>query len=145
MSQTITASAISACLVVSDLETALSWWRRAFGFEIEKHIDLPEYGMSLAFIGNGAIMLELVQPRTFEPFVRPGPPDYLNRQGVSQVSIRVNDLDAAFTKTQALNLTVEWPPTDNAPLALRAFLLRDPDGNIVEVIEHISQGGRDAA
>jgi catechol 2,3-dioxygenase-like lactoylglutathione lyase family enzyme len=134
----IAVTSLSACLVVSDLKAAAAWWRLAFGFEPAKSLDMPESGMRIVFMETGGSMLELVQPNAFEPYVRPGPPGYLNRQGVSQVSIRVASLATAFETAKLLGLSVEWPPTESQPLALRAFMLRDPDGNLVEVIEHFS-------
>ena len=96
---------LSACLVVSDLDASASWYREVLGFEVLQSLEIPEMSMRLAILGVDGFVPELVQSGDFEPGVRPGPPAYLNRQGVSQISLWVDDVDEVYQEAKARRAT----------------------------------------
>ena len=51
------------------------------------------------------------------------------------VSIEVDDLDAAYAAAQEQGLEVVHPLTDE-PWGVRRFFVRDPAGNVVNVLSH---------
>ena len=127
----------SVCLVVRDLEASIAWYGRMFGFAETRRLTMTDLGMRIAFVERGAMMMELVETEEFQPQVRPDPPHYLSLQGVSQMSFHVIDADAALSRAEAAGATIVWPVARNTDLAVKACLIRDPDGNLIELLQRL--------
>jgi uncharacterized glyoxalase superfamily protein PhnB len=54
------------------------------------------------------------------------------------VSIEVEDADAAYAEAQARGLEVVYPLTDE-PWGVRRFFVRDPSGATINVAAHIER------
>jgi catechol 2,3-dioxygenase-like lactoylglutathione lyase family enzyme len=52
------------------------------------------------------------------------------------LSIEVDDLDAAFARVKAAGVPVEYGPLDE-PWGVRRFYVRDPFGKLVNVLAHL--------
>lgn len=53
----------------------------------------------------------------------------------SVISVDVSDVDAAYTRAQRLGYEIVHPLTDEA-WGVRRFFVRDPHGNIVNIVGH---------
>ena len=56
---------------------------------------------------------------------------------VPDLSIEVDDLDAAFHALEAAGFAVEYGPT-NEPWGVRRFFVRDPFGRLVNILSHVT-------
>ncbi|ANL42601.1 UNVERIFIED_ORG: catechol 2,3-dioxygenase-like lactoylglutathione lyase family enzyme [Rhizobium esperanzae] len=54
---------------------------------------------------------------------------------VPDLSIEVDDLDAAFTAMSAAGFSIEYGPADE-PWGVRRFYVRDPLGRLVNILAH---------
>nr|WP_256461134.1 VOC family protein [Blastococcus sp. PRF04-17] len=54
---------------------------------------------------------------------------------VPNVSLRVDDMDAAYAAAVREGAEIVHPLTDE-PWGVRRFFLRDPDGHVVNVLSH---------
>jgi catechol 2,3-dioxygenase-like lactoylglutathione lyase family enzyme len=54
--------------------------------------------------------------------------------GITHICLAVTDLDAEYERLHAAGMTFHAPPQDMGP-DLRATYGRDPDGNVIELIE----------
>ena len=54
---------------------------------------------------------------------------------VPDLSVEVDDLDAALKKTKAANISIEYGPVAE-PWGVRRFYVRDPFGKLVNVLQH---------
>jgi catechol 2,3-dioxygenase-like lactoylglutathione lyase family enzyme len=55
---------------------------------------------------------------------------------VPDLSIEVDDVDAALERTRAAGFSIEYGPADE-PWGVRRFFLRDPFGKLVNILAHI--------
>ena len=55
---------------------------------------------------------------------------------VPDLSIEVDDLDAAFERMSAAAFSIEYGPADE-PWGVRRFFVRDPFGKLVNILVHI--------
>lgn len=55
------------------------------------------------------------------------------------IEFQVDDVDAVHAQVQARNVEIAMPPTD-MPWGNRSMLLRDPDGNVVNVFVRGQRG-----
>jgi catechol 2,3-dioxygenase-like lactoylglutathione lyase family enzyme len=54
---------------------------------------------------------------------------------VPDLSVEVDDLDAALHRVKKANVTVEYGPVDE-PWGVRRFFVRDPFGKLVNILVH---------
>jgi catechol 2,3-dioxygenase-like lactoylglutathione lyase family enzyme len=54
---------------------------------------------------------------------------------VPDMSIEVDDLDAALARVKKANVPIEYGPTDE-PWGVRRFFVRDPFGKLVNILAH---------
>ena len=59
---------------------------------------------------------------------------------VPNVSVQVDDVDAAYAAAVHEGAEIVHPLTDE-PWGVRRFFLRDPDGNVIEILEDPKQKG----
>jgi len=57
---------------------------------------------------------------------------------VPDLSIEVDDIEAALARVQKMNLPLEYGPADE-PWGVRRFYVRDPFGKLVNVLAHSKQ------
>jgi catechol 2,3-dioxygenase-like lactoylglutathione lyase family enzyme len=54
---------------------------------------------------------------------------------IPDLSIEVDDLDAALSRVREAKITIEYGPVDE-PWGVRRFFVRDPFGKLVNILEH---------
>jgi lactoylglutathione lyase len=134
-------------ICVSDLERSLRFYCEALGFEpAESHqigpefaalMDLPDVAVTSHFIRKGATAIELLaftQPAPFGDRERRA----VNQLGLTHLSFRVDDINAAAAKVVELGGTlVESSRTtiDFGGTALEFVYCTDPDGVRVELMD----------
>ena len=55
---------------------------------------------------------------------------------VPDLSIEVDDLEAALTRVKAAGIAIEYGPADE-PWGVRRFYVRDPFGKLVNILVHV--------
>lgn len=86
-------------IVAEDLDTALSFWRDAFGLEVRHTEHNDEEEVDLAFLPIGESEIEIISPFTEES----GVAKYLAKKGsgMHHVCIDVDDIEAAIAQLAA--------------------------------------------
>jgi catechol 2,3-dioxygenase-like lactoylglutathione lyase family enzyme len=113
------ASRITANLHVADLETARGFYTDFLGLSVEEfnlgwvaRYTSPETGARVQLVTGDAT----------------SPED-------SVISVHTPDVDAAYEEARALGLEIVHPLTTEA-WGVRRFLVRAPDGNVVNIVHH---------
>jgi glyoxylase I family protein len=131
------------CISVSDVDRSLLFYRDALGLEVvfDKRLDGPgmeaatgESGargrmVGLCVPGPGNITLELLGFGHRDPAAARQRAPF----GVTNLSLNVDDLDAAYAQTLAVGLKPVQEPFEVG--GVRMFFLTDPDGTAVELVE----------
>ena len=63
------------------------------------------------------------------------PLDTLRGQGYGHWALAVDDLDAAFTRLTGSGAEAVWPPADAVQPGARFAYVKDPEGNLIELIQ----------
>jgi catechol 2,3-dioxygenase-like lactoylglutathione lyase family enzyme len=115
---------------------------RAFYVEL---LGLPVVGgfpeHDIVFLDAGGTTVELLgeQPAT-RPGVDTGKEDRAQRFGWHHLALQVDDVDAAYAELIAAGVAPHSEPESFPPAdpSLRIAFLRDPDGNLLELIQPLS-------
>lgn len=130
-----------------DIDRLIDFYVEAFGFEVIRRgewgqgnaandaiVGLRDSAASTAFLRAGNLLIELFQYHAPE-----GAPNQPNRPpndaGYTHFCLDVIDIDAEVERLTGLGMTFNAPVAPAGDGPLRAMYGRDPDGNIVELIE----------
>jgi predicted enzyme related to lactoylglutathione lyase len=113
------ATRIMANLLVSDVEAAKSFYAGYLGLSAEEfnmgwvaRYTSPETGANVQLVTRDAT----------------APEDAV-------ISVHAEDVDAAYAEAQKLGYEIVHPITTE-PWGVRRFLVRAPDGNVINVVQH---------
>lgn len=126
------------CIGVSDMERSLAFYRSVLGMDVVWDVALEGASMESVtgrdgakgrMVGGliGGAVIELLALGD-EGGARRGP-----SIGYTNISFRVDDLDAAYERVQALGQRPQQEPV--AISGVRMFFVADPDGTPIELIE----------
>jgi PhnB protein len=121
---------ITPYLLYEDVEGALTWLSKAFGFRERLRVPGPEGKLTHAEmeLDDGVIMMGW-----------PGP-DYRNPKQLGQVThhvyIYVNDVDQHFAQAQSVGATILEPPEDQF-YGDRRYGAEDPEGHHWYFAQHV--------
>jgi catechol 2,3-dioxygenase-like lactoylglutathione lyase family enzyme len=92
----------------------------------------------ITFLDAGGMTLEIVGETATG---QPSPADF-ERRGWQHLAWLVDDVDAAYADLLARGVNGHSPPKDFPPDAprLRIAFLRDPDGNLLELVQPVRSG-----
>jgi catechol 2,3-dioxygenase-like lactoylglutathione lyase family enzyme len=128
-----------------DLERALAFYRDLLGLEtvfeagwpagaevFDNITGLSNSSAKVAMLRAGNTMIELFQYESPPP--RPGEPDRpVCDHGITHICLDVTDVEAEYQRLTGAGMRFHCPPQDLG--FARATYGRDPDGNVVEILE----------
>ncbi|MFM9937116.1 MAG: VOC family protein [Novosphingobium sp.] len=135
-----------ASITTANLDRLAAFYRDRFGFEtvLETAWDGDNEKADLIFGLTGSAV-RMVMLRTANAFLelfqfaQPVSPERgsdrpVYHQGLTHICIAVTDLDTEYTRLVAAGMPFNSPP-QHVPGLCRAVYGRDPDGNLIELIE----------
>ena len=133
-------------IVVSDLATSLVFYTRFLGLQFGNHSEEsgPEMDQILGIpnvrlrtqklvTDTGGSRLELVE--FFEPKPVKGPALDLTHVGVTHFAVTVYDIEMIYNEMLKAGVRFISPPQVEATGFAKVMFCRDPDGNLIELIE----------
>jgi catechol 2,3-dioxygenase-like lactoylglutathione lyase family enzyme len=128
-----------------DMERALRFYRDLLGFtevfsstwevgteEVDRIVGLQDSSARVVMLKAGNACIELFQYETPRP-----KPNEANRpvcdHGITHLCLQVTDIDAEYARLKAAGMVFHCPPQTRG--GLRVTYGRDPDGNVVELLE----------
>jgi catechol 2,3-dioxygenase-like lactoylglutathione lyase family enzyme len=123
---------------VADLDAQMAWYKRALGFtEVVEQYELPEPPVRTAILQAASdIRIEMIERGGSE---RTGeysdPLDMTRSQGYGHWALNTEDLDAALEWILGAGATEVWPPADAVAPGARFAYVKDPEGNLIELIQ----------
>ena len=122
---------VFVALRVRDVEAATDWYQRVFGLDVKKTLDGEDNAFSIRIVGNDTVTVELIEQRgTEEP---PG-----RHHGLFKAGFYVDDAARALERLRASGAVAPDEQVTvfvDEPLAVRTFVIQDPDGNRLQFFE----------
>jgi catechol 2,3-dioxygenase-like lactoylglutathione lyase family enzyme len=125
-------------LSVADLDAQRSWYQRVLGFgEVIEEFAVPEPAVRTVVLRSPAgPRVELIERAgSARTEVYSDPLDTLRGQGYGHWALAVGDLDAAFAAITDNGGGAVWPPADAVEPGARFAYVKDPEGNLIELIQ----------
>lgn len=126
---------MAIAISVSNIKESVKWYSGNFGFQVMVEKEFPAMGMKMVFMEAGGLIIELIESEGFIADKRPPAPASANKQGVFQISFRVKEIDKVYESVKSSDIHLEYEMVTNEELKFKAFLIRDNDGNIIEILE----------
>lgn len=132
---------------VRDAEAAFAWYRKHFGFNVPVFKDAARANLMTRYTSGkaedryailavnmaGGGGLEIWQ-YTSKVSVKAGFQPVLGDTGIFAAKIKTTNIQQAFDKFSKADITVSAKP-QAGPDGRKSFLVRDPDGNLFQVVE----------
>jgi catechol 2,3-dioxygenase-like lactoylglutathione lyase family enzyme len=125
-------------LSVADLAAQQRWYAEALGFtEVIEQFELPEPPVRTAVLqAAGGVRVELIERAgSARREVFGDPLDTVLGQGYGHWALEVDDLDGAFSQLTGRGAEAVWPPADAVAPGARFAYIKDPEGNLIELIQ----------
>ncbi|WP_295563000.1 VOC family protein [uncultured Sphingomonas sp.] len=123
-------------VIVQDLDATIAWYERHLGFAVLSTFGLP--GAQVAFIGRGAVKLELFQIDGAAPMApeRKEVLSNLRIGGINHFAISVDDIDATLAELLANGVEQAYPVSDVPDgSGDRWVFIRDNEGMLIELYQ----------
>jgi len=134
-----------------NIESLSAWYCEMFGLaklcddgwsdaaELDKIVGLPNSAARFMLLSGGNHCLELFQ------FSSPDPGEHtpnrpVSKPGFTHVCFAVDDIEAEYRRLSEAGMEFFCPPTIASGRPLLATYGRDPDGNVVELLQVIDEG-----
>jgi len=120
-------------LSTPDASVAARWYQDKLGFHLVKEGQMGK-DLRFALLQYGDNILELIQNPEAQPLVKavPGIKDPFEIYGIFKTGFTVHNLDDVFTDLKQGGVMVDFNITQLNDLGLRAFGIRDMDGNLIQ-------------
>ncbi|QTD35857.1 bleomycin resistance protein [Pseudomonas fluorescens] len=127
-------------LMVTDLQASLAFWVSCLGFTIA--YQRPEDGFAYLDLNGAQVMLEQVEPNAGQwltaelskPFGR-GVNLQIDVEAVAPIIERLGTAQISLYKT----CKDTWYRADDVEVGQREFLVQDPDGYLVRLVERLGE------
>jgi catechol 2,3-dioxygenase-like lactoylglutathione lyase family enzyme len=134
----------------ADIDALAKWYEDMFGFTVlwrggweagnaanDAIVGLKDSAAKVAFIRAGNLFLELFQYTN--PIGVAGDPNRpVSDHGYTHFCVEVKDIDVEHRRLAGRGMRFHAPPTPGGPTSpLRACYGRDPEGNVIELIEFL--------
>jgi catechol 2,3-dioxygenase-like lactoylglutathione lyase family enzyme len=120
-------------LSVPDASASARWYSDAFGLRALAEIKPPDGAAHVIILTSDAVLLEILQLRAAKSPGKDAVKQPELTHGIFKVGFQVQDLEAAVTKLRAMKAEFETDIIDDDEHGLRFVLLRDPDGNYIQL------------
>ena len=128
-------------LFVRDYKTSLDFYNQVLGLEKNFNSEIDEY----AELTNGNVQLILLsQSKAIGHFGSSTDFSFEGQNDAIALSFRVKDVDEACEYLKGKNVEVVSPPCNFVDLGIKSALLRDPDGNLLEITQMSDMVGADS-
>ena len=121
---------------MNNIDSSTLWYQSVLGLKIRNRIDAPEQGFKVVIFESSGICIGLIENRSsLDPKkILEKKPEGTDMRGFFKIGFEVSNIDTFIDHLSDLGLPVEHIYTDPNSQK-RNFLIKDPDGNLVQFFE----------
>ncbi|MFC0528614.1 VOC family protein [Phytohabitans kaempferiae] len=126
-------------IIARNYAETVGWYCRHFGFSLAQEWTAPDMlpGARMCYLRKGTFFMEIIGDgeKAGHHQVAEDPRQEYQIPGYRHFALEVDDVDAAVKTLEGDGVPVFFPPATLDGVGVRAALVRDPDGNTVELIQ----------
>lgn len=125
----------NVAISVANIDESADWYAKIFGFTLVSRTFFEPVSAEVAFLARDDIRIELLQVEGAGRVEQlyDNPPQHLKTLGIKAIVFDVPDLPAFSDFLAENNVTVIWANQTLNDEGLKSTLLRDLDGNLINV------------
>jgi len=121
-------------LLVRDFDACVAFYRDVIGFPVAMHIEHAKF----AEFDTGVTALEIYDRGQMAEIVgRAAAPATDGAIDHALLTLQVDSVDEGYESLRARGVQFDVPPTDRPDWGARTAHFRDPDGNLLELFQHV--------
>jgi catechol 2,3-dioxygenase-like lactoylglutathione lyase family enzyme len=126
----------NVAISVTDVDASAQWYGRIFGFKLGYRTHLTELDAQFAVLERPDIRIELISQRGVKRHedASINPPHHLAKTNIMAVVFSTDDLEKSTAEMEAAGAEFVWKLQTLSADGLRSTMLRDPDGNMLNVL-----------
>lgn len=126
----------NVAISVTDVDRAADWYCDLLGFQTGYRTRLDELDADFMVLERDDVRLELVSQAGCQRHedAEVQPPNHLKKSNIMAVVFRTDDLDSTTTDLEHKGAAFVWKKQVLSEDGLKSTMLRDPDGNFVNVL-----------
>ena len=126
----------NVAISVTDLDQSIAWYERVFGFTVAYRTYSDAVEAHFVLLEIKGLRIELLSRPGIKrsPDMTPGP--HLSTSGLKAIVFRTHDLEAVTARFESFDLELVWKLRAVSADGLRATMIRDPDGNLINVLSY---------
>ncbi len=124
-------------LIVSDMDSSISWYGKHLNFEVLNRMDNPDRGFRQANLQCGATLLELIELKSavLPETLLSDQPRGTQIAGFFKFGFTVSDFEGWLTKLRAAGVNFRGDVVKDPNSGKKMIILLDPDGNRIQLFE----------
>lgn len=126
----------NVAVAVTDMDQSITWYKRVFGFEVAYRTYSTAVQADFVLLEISGLRIELLSKPAIERSPEITPESLLSVSGLKAIVFRTRDLEAVTARFERLDLTFVWKLRSISADGLRATMIRDPDGNLINVLSY---------
>jgi catechol 2,3-dioxygenase-like lactoylglutathione lyase family enzyme len=123
---------------VANVAEQRRWYQEALGFtDVVEEFEIADAGVSTVTLqaASGARIELIERSGSARKEMFGDPMDTLRGQGYGHWALEVDDLDSTFANLTERGAEPIWPPADAVQPGARFAYVKDPEGNLIELIQ----------
>lgn len=122
-------------LLVRDFDACVAFYRDVIGFPVAMHIEHAKF----AEFDTGETALEIYDRGQMAEIVgRANAPAADGAIDRALLTLQVDSIDETYESLKSKGVQFDVPPTDRPDWGARTAHFRDPDGNLIELFQHVT-------
>lgn len=107
------------------------------GAGADRAIGLKDSSAKVAMLSKGGCIVELFEYSS--PTPKPVAPEWrVCDHGYTHICLEVEDIAAEYERLRTVGMSFHVPPPEVASNGVKAVYARDPEGNVIELLEFVS-------
>jgi len=123
-------------IAVTDLQRSADWYKRIFGFEIRYRTFIDPLKAEFMILRRQDMQIELLAQQSAARSAEMIPGPHLQTSGIKAIVFRTNDLEAVTAYLEDEVVDFVWKIATLSKDGLRSTMIRDPDGNLINVLSY---------
>ncbi len=126
------------CIITNDAEKLMTWYKEKLAFEFIQTWTVDAMpGLNLYYIGRDDFKIEIVGNIPDNREIGANPLENI-AAGYNHFAISVENIDSTMEELEKKEVQIAAPVMDVPQAGIRASMIVDGDGNLIELIEKIA-------